>query len=65
MDEKRHSTDGSKETNQMLELSERNLKVAIIKTLKQINILLNEKNRKFKQRKYQKGTKRKSLAWIR
>ena len=49
MDEKRHSTDGSKETNQMLELSERNLKVAIIKTLKQIKILLNEKNRKFKQ----------------
>lgn len=35
MDEKRQSTDGSKETNQMLELSDRNLKIAIIKTLKQ------------------------------
>ena len=46
----------------MLELSDRNLKVAIIKTLKQIKILLDEKNRKFKQRKYQKGTKWKSLA---
>lgn len=40
MDEKRHSTDVKKETNQTLELPDKDLKVAVIKALKQLRVLL-------------------------
>lgn len=67
MDEKRQSTDVKKETNQTLELPNKDLKVAVIKALKQAiksSLIMNEKkktNRKSQQRKYQKGTKWKLL----
>lgn len=66
MDEKRQSTDVKKETNQTLELPDKDLKVAVIKALKQAiksSLIMNEKKNQTKsqQRKYQKGTKWKLL----
>lgn len=46
MDEKRQSTDVKKETNQTLELPDKDLKVAVIKALKpaiKSSLVMNEK----------------------